>query len=125
MTETRIRVDFNRRNGDGLVLASRRGLGNAVVMPGDRVVVFQAGENMEHFAQVVSIDGDSGRISLEVDWASDPSKALTAPYDENLRTYFARAIFGEAAPYRSSQVSTAPVFAAAPRGLVPAGVLVK
>ena len=125
MTETRIRVDFNRRNGDGLVLASHRSLGNAVVVPGDRVIVFQPGENMEHFAQVISVDDDSGRISFEVDWASDPSAALTAPYNEKLRTYFTRAIFGNVASYRSSQVSTSPVYATGSRGLTPTGILVK
>lgn len=69
----RIRVDFNNRLADGSVLGSlRRATGD--FQEGDVVVAMQPGEGMEHFARVLSIDEQNGRVALEVNWQSDPSE---------------------------------------------------
>lgn len=59
----KIRVDFNRRNGDGhLVTSVRRASGP--VVSGDLVVAFQPGEEeTESSAEVVSVATD-GRLVL-------------------------------------------------------------
>lgn len=67
----RIRVDFNRRTGDGSVTGSlRRATGTIHI--GDVVIATQPGEDIEHFARVTSIDNETGRVTLAVNWDSNP-----------------------------------------------------
>jgi hypothetical protein len=76
----RIRVDFNRLTGGGNVIGSIRRATGAIAV-GDVVVAVQPGEDMERFARVLSIDESSGRVTLEVNWNSNPSEWAPAARD--------------------------------------------
>lgn len=68
MMMRRVRVDFNRRGEGGRVVSSiRRADGDVAI--GDRVAVFQPGEDdMKLYARVANLDPQSGRLELEVEW---------------------------------------------------------
>lgn len=97
MSATRIRVDFNSRAGGGLVRSSIR-RADAPVKPGDRVIAYQPGEDMERFGTVVDLDAQSGRLTIDVDWSSQPVLAKV-PTGRNDHLTF---VMSQPAPYRLS-----------------------
>jgi hypothetical protein len=62
-----VRVDFNARARDGLVRASQR-RADDVVSLGERVLAVDSAEDMSYEANVESIDEETGRIYLRIDW---------------------------------------------------------
>lgn len=67
----RVRVDFNRRGEGGRVVSSVRRADGEVSI-GERVAVFQPGEDdMNLYAIVANVDPVSGRLELEVEWMNE------------------------------------------------------
>lgn len=63
---TKIRVDFNRRGRDGLVIGSiKRAEGELAV--GDVVEAYQPDDDLSFGATVVEVD-DRGRVFLDMKW---------------------------------------------------------
>lgn len=76
MNIAKVRVDFNRRGRDGVVVAFDRGASSRLAV-GDVVVAYQPGEDMEYYATVVARDDERGVSELDVDWASEPGATLS------------------------------------------------
>lgn len=90
----RIRVDFNRRGRDGVLLSSIS-RASGPISEGDLVTVFQPGEDdMEATAAVVSVSSD-GKISLSV--LESATEFVYVPADAPLwRASVATSTFGSA-----------------------------
>ena len=104
----RIRVDFNRRSGDGNVIASLRRASGRITI-GDVVIATQPGEDMEHFARVVAIDETTGRVELEVNWESRP--AAWAPVSSSTESPTSDGLLVPSTLYRFAGISSTPSFA--------------
>lgn len=64
---TRVRVDFNSVTKDGRVKATAR-RADGPLAEGDSVIAYDPAEHLSHPAVVASIDPDTGRVLLAVDW---------------------------------------------------------
>lgn len=64
---TRVKVDFNSVTKDGRVRATAR-RADGPLAEGDPVIAYDAAEHLSHPAVVASIDPDTGRVLLAVDW---------------------------------------------------------
>jgi hypothetical protein len=96
-----IRVDFNRRDGEGRVLTSvARAQGNV----GDLVLIYQAGEPEQYYGSIDQIDGN-GRVRIAIDWSRP---APSQPW--SVRTVSGGAIAAQWGPV----VETGPVLAGSP-----------
>ncbi|SNR73153.1 hypothetical protein [Blastococcus mobilis] len=77
---TRVRVDFNSVTKDGQVKATVR-RADGPLAEGDAVIAYDPAEHSSHPAVVASINPDTERVLLAVDWehaARDRSNKLSA-----------------------------------------------
>ena len=68
-----VRVDFNSRGRGGMVRASQR-RADGFLIQGDKVLAVDNDEGMSYIAIVDTVDNETGRVWLDVQWsASRPS----------------------------------------------------